>query len=97
MHGQKGEAIKILYQIKMVFISYSGHNLIVVGEEQQEIEIKVGFEENSSIERAVWYDAKVSLTLYSHLFMKKLKEIQPAQKTVDLKNNLEKYEVFQVK
>lgn len=37
----------------MVFISYSGHNLIVVGEEQQEAEIKIGFEENSSTEGAI--------------------------------------------
>lgn len=29
--------------------------------------------------------------------MKKLKEIQPAQKTVDLRNNLEKFEIFQAK
>lgn len=29
--------------------------------------------------------------------MKKLKEIQPAQKTVDLRNNLEKFELFHAK
>jgi hypothetical protein len=53
MHGQKGEAIKILYQIKMVTIIINVIIFLVVGEKQQEVEVQVGLEEDSSSEGTV--------------------------------------------